>query len=463
MYIKPTPVKNSFKKVIQYHFKKIEKGRGELLEYGGEMNVMPTPLSFSAKMDKISGLNTHARLSNIGWDISISFEPGEIPGKETLESLAEDIRKELGFADRAYILFAHRDTDHFHLHLVINSVDADGKANETMRGFYGKDCLRIAGHLSQKYGLIPPPVREKEKLSGNLLSMENYRLYRNWIREVKKNPYLISGLAPKTVSRLKSGPLKNEEMMRIFQKDEIILNKISENTDTETIHDLKESIKKTAQEYRKIFNEENRKPETWVSFYREKTGNYIRHTKNNNGFTYGIATRGKISYFNEKQLGKGFSFGLLSEQPQAAVKNAPTQLISFIKRTGNNALRSSRDLNEFAEYLQKRGISVSYSSNARGIYGISFTSTDKEGNTKTVKGSETGLSWNRIRETLMRNNAYNIRVEKERVYEINPVHVGVPVAKIFGNRKPGSRGTAHGESEYDSIDFYGNKKKGRSR
>jgi hypothetical protein len=60
---------------------------------------------------------------------SLSWPHGEAPGREHVMETVQAYMKHMGWADRQAVLVAHNDTQHFHTHVVMNSVSpTDGRA-----------------------------------------------------------------------------------------------------------------------------------------------------------------------------------------------------------------------------------------------------------------------------------------------------------------------------------------------
>ncbi len=80
---------------------------------------------------------------------------------EFMVSVAQEYLNKMGYENTQYIIARHHDTDHPHVHLVINRIDNNGKRitdqNEKLRN------TKICMELTKKYGLYIAPGKENVK------------------------------------------------------------------------------------------------------------------------------------------------------------------------------------------------------------------------------------------------------------------------------------------------------------
>ena len=76
--------------------------------------------------------------------------------------VAQEYMKKMGYKDTQYIIVRHHDTDHPHIHLVINRIDDNGKRisdqNEKLRN------VKICMELTKKHGLYIASGKENVKV-----------------------------------------------------------------------------------------------------------------------------------------------------------------------------------------------------------------------------------------------------------------------------------------------------------
>jgi hypothetical protein len=96
-----------------------------------EAELLNANLCYGNKNELIDQFNEVRRLNqNLSkpvQHITISLAKGEHLNKEKLISIADDCAKDLGFEKNQYIVIAHGDTGHQHIHIVVNRVGFDGK------------------------------------------------------------------------------------------------------------------------------------------------------------------------------------------------------------------------------------------------------------------------------------------------------------------------------------------------
>ncbi|MGF7179110.1 relaxase/mobilization nuclease domain-containing protein [Tunturiibacter psychrotolerans] len=56
------------------------------------------------------------------YHFQIAWPPGETPTKDQWEYAAKTAIKELGFAEHQYLIAAHDDKHHFHVHVMVNKI-----------------------------------------------------------------------------------------------------------------------------------------------------------------------------------------------------------------------------------------------------------------------------------------------------------------------------------------------------
>ena len=73
--------------------------------------------------------NLSTRCKKPLYHMSISWPPNYHPAQDEMSMVADDTLEHLGLSDHQVLIIAHNDTDHAHMHLMINRVHPDtGKA-----------------------------------------------------------------------------------------------------------------------------------------------------------------------------------------------------------------------------------------------------------------------------------------------------------------------------------------------
>lgn len=81
----------------------------------------------------------------------LSLSPGESPEKATLITMTEDCSIALGFDNNQYIAITHNDTNHLHLHIVVNRIGFDGKTLSDSNNY--KKIAAFCRQMEEKYKL----------------------------------------------------------------------------------------------------------------------------------------------------------------------------------------------------------------------------------------------------------------------------------------------------------------------
>ncbi len=115
--------------------------------------------------------------------------------------MAQEYMGKMGYRDTQYIIVRHQDTDHPHIHIVINRIDNNGKRisdkNERLRN------TRVCMDLSKKYGLYiasgKENVKEHRLKEPDKTKYEIYQALKSAIPDCKnwqelKSELLLSGI-----------------------------------------------------------------------------------------------------------------------------------------------------------------------------------------------------------------------------------------------------------------------------
>ncbi|MBD0284316.1 MAG: relaxase/mobilization nuclease domain-containing protein [Flavisolibacter sp.] len=114
--------------------------------------------------------------------ITLSLAPGEQLGRDKLVELVEGCAKEFGFENNQYVVIAHRDTGHQHLHIAANRIGfdsrtvSDSNSYQKMAAFCRKmelkynlqQVLSPRRYLSKDQRQLPRLDKRKERLKENI-------------------------------------------------------------------------------------------------------------------------------------------------------------------------------------------------------------------------------------------------------------------------------------------------------
>lgn len=93
--------------------------------------------------------------------LDFSVQDKERLTDQFMVGMAQEYMEKMGYRDTQYIIVRHHDTDHPHIHIVINRIDNNGKRisdqNEKLRN------TRVCMELTKKYGLYIASGKENVK------------------------------------------------------------------------------------------------------------------------------------------------------------------------------------------------------------------------------------------------------------------------------------------------------------
>jgi hypothetical protein len=141
----------SFMGAFNYNFKKLfdpdEKKRAELLETN--FTSLDT-LQIRKEVDLVRSLKPN--LNRYVYHTSLNFPKDENLDNQTLVNVAGDYLKLHGFTNNQYMIFRHHDTDHPHIHLLVNRIGFDGNVVSDSNNY--KKSEAIIRKLEQQYNLV---------------------------------------------------------------------------------------------------------------------------------------------------------------------------------------------------------------------------------------------------------------------------------------------------------------------
>jgi len=159
---------------ISYNERKVKNGSAELIlasQFGTDINT----LGFSQKLERFEKLNSLNKRSQTNTlHLSLNFAPGENLDAETMQKIAWEYMEQIGFGNQPYLVYQHFDAAHPHLHIVTNTIKADGKAIYLHNlGKRKSEPARRAIEL--EYNLVRAEDRKKQELPLSPASLEAAR------------------------------------------------------------------------------------------------------------------------------------------------------------------------------------------------------------------------------------------------------------------------------------------------
>lgn len=119
---------SGFKGVVSY----LETGYGKdasgRVEWSQVRNLASEDMKLSASIMRHTA-NQSVRCKKPVYHMAISWPEGDNVNKEIMEQVAERTLNDIGLAEHQALIVAHNDTDHEHIHMVVNRVHPEtGKA-----------------------------------------------------------------------------------------------------------------------------------------------------------------------------------------------------------------------------------------------------------------------------------------------------------------------------------------------
>jgi len=124
----------------------LQKDRAEVLMYN---------LCYGNKKELIQQFyevrQLNNKLSKPVMHITLSFAPGEQLGKNKLMEMAEHCAKDFGFEKNQFVVVAHNDTQHQHIHIVANRIGFDKRTVSDSNSY--KKIATFCRKMEQQYRL----------------------------------------------------------------------------------------------------------------------------------------------------------------------------------------------------------------------------------------------------------------------------------------------------------------------
>jgi hypothetical protein len=118
----------SLRTALLYNENKVKAGAATFLDAGYYLHNTEA-LSFHQKLDRLqkrTALNQKVKTNTL--HVSLNFSPGEKLPDDKLRAIAKVYLEKIGFTGQPYLLYAHHDAGHPHLHAVTVNIRADGSS-----------------------------------------------------------------------------------------------------------------------------------------------------------------------------------------------------------------------------------------------------------------------------------------------------------------------------------------------
>ena len=143
--------RSSFKRLLNYLTKEVDPETGETLLRGEAVlsNNLVGIDTAAAEMKAVESLNL--RCDDAVCHYELAWPPGERPTRPQWMDAAEYTLDQLGYKDHQYVVVAHDDKKHFHIHIMLNKVHPETyKAHTPYRNWITLDAA--VRTLEAKYG-----------------------------------------------------------------------------------------------------------------------------------------------------------------------------------------------------------------------------------------------------------------------------------------------------------------------
>lgn len=369
MRIQLEPLTADFNGIIEYHCKKIDNGLAELLS--SPLHENTNPRQMKPIFREVSQQKPSIKFPCL--HLSINLQHDETLTANQYTTLANDYLKQMGWDNTPAAVFQHTDKEHSHIHIVLSTVDYDGKKIDLFES--KKRSIQMTPSLEIKYQLKATPKLKNATVRLAQINHNRY-LFQSLIKKSIHNNELKNRIeklfSPQEISQISTENMTNLEAEKRFQnKYEEAFILFQDNGLIQPI--LKEKLLKKLEFH---YSQSN----THHDFLTRLIDNdiYIRHLtkKGNSYYVYGDL-KDKF-YLKDTQLPGKFTFENLKDNfPQYSKANPEKGMLEsaqkhLIYNGVQSALRNSTSYHDFKTSLTKSGITLLEHKNSGGTYGISF-------------------------------------------------------------------------------------------
>ena len=400
------------KGLIEYHEKKVQQGKAELL--------FDNTLA-QDKSERIKAFLETAELNpriyrNKFIHFSVSFPKADSVkvDPELMLSVANDYLKEMGYVDTPVLIYEHADKKHKHFHIVTTAMDYSGAKIPELNDHLKSQAL--TRRLENSFGLEKTEYVSKFQKQLAEKNSVNYRIFNALSSKEGRGLFEseMKGLMPENLQEsvranklsdyevqkeLETRGISKENLYKIYRtlKSKNLFYQTNKDVLNEKLNHIK-SVSKSRDQFLE---------------QAERQGIYVRKIAKGEGvysLTYGLAD--KNFYVKEKDLPVGFRYDFLFTDRKIELSYDREQQRGYLKRMVSRNLRQSQSKAEFESRLTQAGVQIKYAENTRGIYGVSFSSANMK-QPEIFKASDLSrdLTWNKIAQQL--NVAPTINVPKE--------------------------------------------------
>lgn len=158
-----------------------------------------------------NSLNENVKKPNI--HISLSFHKEDILDNDTINSIADDYMKDMGYNDQPYVVYRHFDKEHPHIHIVSSQIKIDGKKIGDGNNFFKSQ--KISRELEEKYRITKAVGRNQPLEEKNIEKAINEHL--------EKGKHSLTAIMNKVISNvLEKRPTEIEQFDRLLEEFQLV-------------------------------------------------------------------------------------------------------------------------------------------------------------------------------------------------------------------------------------------------
>ncbi len=239
--MQPSRKHSSFKRLREYLTQERDADTGELL-LRGDVVMSENLLSFDTAAGEMQGVaSLNDRCKDALCHYELAWPPGERPTRPQWTDAALHTLKALGYRDHQYMIVAHDDKKHFHIHIMLNKVHPETlRAHTPYRNWLALDAA--ARFLEAKHGWSHTPGMTRwDEESKQAVPMS--RSERNAYRSAQQHPtgaaaqfehyqdqesfqtYVRREIAPRVCTLLTRQNARWDDLHRLLSKAHLRLEK----------------------------------------------------------------------------------------------------------------------------------------------------------------------------------------------------------------------------------------------
>lgn len=161
-----------FQGAIRYNEKKVEEGTAfRLCCIGFDMDDPRR----DEVLKEFLGMEKMCPIKYPVFHTSLNFAPEENFDDRTLENIAHDYMREMGYDKTPYVVYKHTDAGHLHIHIVSSNItiNTEGKYKGIDTYLDWVRSNRVSAEIEQKYNLVVSVDQGKKKKQDTCLSHDN--------------------------------------------------------------------------------------------------------------------------------------------------------------------------------------------------------------------------------------------------------------------------------------------------